>query len=104
MTWRKPRDKYKEFSYRAFAKWKIEREKEDMKEVYAGNGTSCDYLLQFGIPSDLKFYVMAYVVREIPLIPVVGMYVIVYVSSLDCEIPGYHNSFANLFQLFKPQW
>lgn len=71
MTWRKPRDKYKEFSYRAFAKWKIERAKEDMKEVYAGNGTSCDYLLQFGIPSDLKFYVMAYVVREIPLIPVV---------------------------------
>ena len=46
---------------------------ENMSEVYDGNATFCVYSIK-GIAVRHKFYVMAYVVREIPLIRIVGMY------------------------------
>ena len=44
-----------------------------MKEVYNGNATTCVYSIK-NIPLKHKFYVMAYVARKIPLIPIIGMY------------------------------
>ena len=42
-----------------------------MLEVYDGNATSCVYSIKRMAET---FHVMAYVVRQIPLIPIVGKY------------------------------
>lgn len=70
IKWKKPRDKYKVFSYRVFVKWN-DTGIENMLEVYDGNATSCVYSIN---PIPDTFHVLAYVVRQIPLIPVVGTY------------------------------
>ena len=79
VKWKKPLEKYKEFSYRAFIKWESPAETENMLEVYDGNATFCVYSIK-GIAVRRQFYVMAYVVREIPLIRIVGMYMANFVS------------------------
>ncbi|KAJ7315640.1 hypothetical protein OS493_038530, partial [Desmophyllum pertusum] len=71
VTWKKPHDKYTEFSYRAFVKWKDLEGIDNMLEVYNGNATSCVYSIK-EISYSHTFYVMAYVVRQIPLRPVVA--------------------------------
>ncbi|CAH3170094.1 unnamed protein product [Porites evermanni] len=72
ITWKKPRNKYKKFSYRTFAKWKSHEGVEHIKEVYTGNATTCDYFPKGGLPSgNLNFEVFAYVVEEIPLVNIV---------------------------------
>ena len=74
ITWKKPRNKYQKFSYRTFAKWKSHEGVEHIKEVYAGNATTCDYFPKGGLPSgNLNFEVFAYVVEEIPLVNIVGV-------------------------------
>ena len=70
IKWKKPRDKYKVFSYRVFVKWN-NTGIENMLEVYDGNATSCVYSIKRIAET---FHVMAYVVRQIPLIPIVGKY------------------------------
>ncbi|XP_078354871.1 uncharacterized protein LOC144639420 isoform X2 [Oculina patagonica] len=69
VKWKKPRDKYKVFSYRAFVKWKDFDGIQNSLEVYDGNATSCVYSIEH-IPYSHTFHVMAYVVRQIPLVPV----------------------------------
>lgn len=70
IKWKKPREKYKVFSYRVFVKWN-DTGIENMLEVYDGNATSCVYSIKRFAET---FHVMAYVVRQIPLIPIVGKY------------------------------
>lgn len=70
IKWKKPRDKYKVFSYRVFVKWN-NNGIQNMLEVYDGNATSCIYSIKRTAET---FHVMAYVVRQIPLIPIVGKY------------------------------
>ena len=70
IKWKKPRDKYKVFSYRVFVKWN-NTGIENMLEVYDGNATSCVYSIK---RISETFHVMAYVARQIPLIPIVGRY------------------------------
>ena len=70
IKWKKPRDKYKVFSYRVFVKWN-DTGIENMLEVYDGNATSCVYSIKRIAET---FHVMAYVVRQIPLIPIFGKY------------------------------
>ncbi|XP_068728395.1 uncharacterized protein [Montipora capricornis] len=67
-TWKKPRDKYKEFSYRAFIKWTSPDEVEKMLKVCDGEATFCVYPIN---DNEHKFYVMALVIREIPLVRIV---------------------------------
>ncbi|XP_068677449.1 uncharacterized protein [Montipora foliosa] len=69
-TWKKPRDKYKEFSYRAFIKWTSPDEVEKMLEVCDGEATFCVYPINDKAAGH-KFYVMALVIREIPLVRIV---------------------------------
>ena len=71
VIWRRPRDKYKVFSYRTFVKWEDLDGKENVREVYDGNVTSCVYSIK-DIPDSHIIYIMAHVVRRIPLSPVLG--------------------------------
>lgn len=70
IKWKKPHDKYKVFSYRVFVKWN-DTGIENMLEVYDGNATSFVYSIK---RAPETFHVMAYVVKQIPLIPIVGTY------------------------------
>jgi len=76
IKWKKPRDKYKVFSYRVFVKWN-DTGIGNMMEVYDGNATSCVHSIKRFAET---FHVMAYMVRQIPLIEIVGKYN--YVSSV----------------------
>lgn len=67
IKWKKPSDKYKVFSYRVFVKWN-NTGIENMLEVYDGNTTSFVYSIKRIAET---FHVMAYVVRQIPLIPII---------------------------------
>ena len=54
---------------------------ENTLEVYDGNTTSCVYSIE-NIPNSHTFHVMAHVVRQIPLEPVVGTYIVKIFSTL----------------------
>ena len=74
LTWEKPRDKYKVFSYRAFIKWTNPHGLQNMREVCHGNATLCVYNWDVTEAQAHNYYVtvMAYVVHEIPLVRIVG--------------------------------
>ena len=70
LTWKKPRDKYKVFSYRVFINWTNPRGLQNMREVCHGNATFCVY--NWDVTHKHSYHVMAYVVHEIPLVQIVG--------------------------------
>ena len=71
VTWKRPREKYKVFFYRAFIKWEDLEGIKHVREVYDGNVTSCAYSIK-DIPNSHNMYIMAYVVRRIALEPIIG--------------------------------
>lgn len=70
LTWEKPRDKYKVFSYRVFINWTNPRGLQNMREVCHGNATFCVY--NWDVTHKHSYHVMAFVVHEIPLVQIVG--------------------------------
>ena len=70
LTWEKPRDKYKVFSYRVFINWTNPHGLQNMREVCHGNATFCVY--NWDVTHKHSYHVMAYVVHEIPLVRIVG--------------------------------
>ena len=72
ISWNKPPAKYKIFGYRVFVKWSTLDQGENMLALYDGNKTGFIYTLDKNNPSSLTFHVMAHVISEIPLIPVLG--------------------------------
>lgn len=73
VTWKRPRDKYKVFAYRAFVKWEDLEGQKHVREVYDGNATSCVYSMM-DVPRSQIIYIMAYEVQRIALEPILGRY------------------------------
>ena len=82
VTWKKPHSKYKEFSYRAFKKWTNPDKTKSMLERCKGSATFCVYDIK-DMPAEHKFYVMAFVIGEIPLVRIVGRYLLHF---FKCEL------------------